>query len=84
MKKTLLIFLLLLLGNSIGVLAQKDVKVTLEAVAEKCKDLSRDKRVTVKVACFNVSTKSAQANQSFGDELAIMLTSALQQTMWKP
>lgn len=80
MKKSLLIFLLLLLGNSIGVLAQKDVKVTLEAVAEKCKDLPRDKRVTVKVARFNVSSKSAQANQAFGDELATMLTSALQQT----
>lgn len=60
--------------------AQKTPKVTLEKVAEKCKGLPRDKRVTVKVARFNVSTKSAQANSTFGDELATMLTSAIQQT----
>ena len=60
--------------------AQKDPKVTLEKVAEKCKGLPRDKRVTVKVARFNVSSRSAQANSTFGDELATMLTSALQQT----
>ena len=61
-------------------LAQKDPKVTLEKVAEKCKGLPKDKRVTVKVARFNVSSRSAQANSTFGDELATMLTSALQQT----
>jgi curli biogenesis system outer membrane secretion channel CsgG len=61
-------------------LAQKEPKVTLEKVAEKCKGLPRDKRVTVKVARFNVSTRSAQANATFGDELATMLTSAVQQT----
>ena len=60
--------------------AQKEPKVTLEKVAEKCKGLPRDKRVTVKVARFNVSAKSSQANATFGDELATMLTSAIQQT----
>lgn len=59
---------------------QKSDKITLEQIAEKCKDLPRDKRVTVKVARFSVSTKSAQAHATFGDELATMLTSALQQT----
>ncbi len=60
--------------------AQKNPKVTLEQVAEKCKGLPRDKRVTIKVARFSVSTKSAQAHATFGEELATMLTSALQQT----
>ncbi|MGV3560278.1 CsgG/HfaB family protein [Larkinella arboricola] len=58
----------------------KKTEVTLEEVAEKCKGLPRDKRVVVKVARFNVSTKSAQAHATFGDELATMLTSAIQQT----
>lgn len=59
---------------------QKDPKVTLEQITEKCKGLPRDKRVTVKVARFSVSTKSSEAHATFGDELATMLTSALQQT----
>lgn len=58
----------------------KDVQVTLEQVAEKCKGLPRDKRVIVKVARFSVSTRNAQAHATFGDELATMLTSAIQQT----
>lgn len=53
---------------------QKSDKITLEQVAEKCKDLPLDKRVTVKVARFSVSTKSVQAHATFGDELATMLT----------
>ncbi|MEA5461054.1 CsgG/HfaB family protein [Arcicella sp. LKC2W] len=52
----------------------------MEKVAEKCKDLPRDKRVTVKVARFSVSSKSTQAHATFGDELSTMLTSAIQQT----
>jgi curli biogenesis system outer membrane secretion channel CsgG len=69
--------LLVLLTSSF---AQKTPEITLEKVAEKCKGLAREKRVVVKVARFNVSTKSAQANSTFGDELATMLTSAIQQT----
>jgi curli biogenesis system outer membrane secretion channel CsgG len=63
-----------------GTFAQKTPQVTIEQIAEKCKDLPRDKRVVVKVGRFNVSTKSAQAHATFGDELATMLTSAIQQT----
>jgi len=58
----------------------KEPEISIEQVAEKCKGLPRNQRVIVKVARFSVSTKSAQANASFGDELATMLTSALQQT----
>lgn len=58
----------------------KEPQITLEQVAEKCKGLARENRITVKVARFNVSTKSAQAHYTFGEELATMLTSALQQT----
>lgn len=68
---------------STSLFAQKKGKepvITLEQVAEKCKGLARENRVTVKVARFNVSTKSAQAHYTFGEELATMLTSALQQT----
>ena len=75
-------FLLLisLLVISRQLFAQKTPDVTLEKVAEKCKGLARDKRVVVKVARFNVSTKSAQTNSTFGDAVATMLTSAIQQT----
>jgi curli biogenesis system outer membrane secretion channel CsgG len=70
----------MLLLTAQQVSAQKEPKVTLEKIAEKCANLPRDKRVIVKVARFNVSTKAAQANATFGDELATMLTSAIQQT----
>jgi curli biogenesis system outer membrane secretion channel CsgG len=59
---------------------QKKPEITIEKVAEKCKDLPRDKRVTVKVARFSVSSKSVTAHATFGDELSTMLTSAIQQT----
>lgn len=58
----------------------KEPDVTMEQVAEKCKGLPRSQRVIVKVARFSVSSKLSQANETFGDELATMLTSALQQT----
>ncbi|CAG5004952.1 hypothetical protein DYBT9275_03483 [Dyadobacter sp. CECT 9275] len=82
MKNNILMLRLLLffLVVSSPCWSQKDPKVTMEKIAEKCKDLPRDKRVTVKVARFNVSTRAAQANATFGDELATMLTSAIQQT----
>lgn len=73
-------FLLITFFSTQEVIAQKSDKITLEQVTEKCKGLPRDKRVTVKVARFSVSTKSSQAHATFGDELATMLTSALQQT----
>ncbi|GAB3566977.1 hypothetical protein GCM10027578_16900 [Spirosoma luteolum] len=70
----------LALGLFADLSAQKTPEITLEKVAEKCKGLARDKRVVVKVARFNVSSRSAQAHETFGDELATMLTSAIQQT----
>ncbi|WP_198045007.1 CsgG/HfaB family protein [Spirosoma montaniterrae] len=78
--RSLLLALLLSSLAFAEIAAQKTPQITLEQVAEKCKDLPRDKRVIVKVARFSVSTRSAQANATFGDELATMLTSALQQT----
>ncbi|MCY7358139.1 MAG: hypothetical protein LH609_11900 [Rudanella sp.] len=66
-------------------IAQKTPEITIEKIAEKCKGLPRDKRVVVKVARFNVSARSAQANATFGDELATMrgrLPGGLPQREW--
>ncbi|CCH52136.1 hypothetical protein BN8_01110 [Fibrisoma limi BUZ 3] len=56
----------------------KEPEITIAQVAEKCQALPASKRVTVRVARFDVSKTSADGK--FGDELATMLTSALQQT----
>ena len=56
----------------------KEPEITIAQVAEKCQGLPVSKRVTLRVARFDV-TKS-KAEDKFGDELATMLTSALQQT----
>lgn len=80
MKILTFIFTTLLLPLYVVAQKNKNVEVTLEQVNEKCKGLPRDKRVTVKVARFSVSTKSSSAHATFGDELATMLTSAIQQT----
>lgn len=69
---------LLLLGTA--ALAQKPQKITLEQVAEKCRDLPFEKRLTLRVARFNVSNTRAQEEGEFGGELATMLTNALQKT----
>lgn len=58
----------------------KEPEITIEDVKQKCQNLPRAQRVIIKVARFSVSTKAAQARSTFGDELATMLTSALQQT----
>ncbi|GAB3504499.1 hypothetical protein GCM10027341_34890 [Spirosoma knui] len=60
-------------------LAQKNkpVQITLEQIAERCKDLPRDKRLTVKVVRFSVSNTRAQEQGEFGGELATMLTNSL-------
>ncbi len=76
----LLFLLLLVLPARSQSKKNKQPETTIEQVAEKCKGLSYDKRVVVKVARFSVSAKSAQAQSSFGEELATMLTSAIQQT----
>nr|WP_295927769.1 CsgG/HfaB family protein [uncultured Dyadobacter sp.] len=76
--------LLLLVFLPVIAIAQKKgdkgTEITLEQVTQKCKDLPREQRVVIKVARFSVSTKTAAANTTFGDELATMLTSALHQT----
>jgi curli biogenesis system outer membrane secretion channel CsgG len=78
-KQNSLIFLCLL-TSFFSTYGQKTPEITMEKVAEKCKDLPRDKRVTVKVARFSVSSKSISAHATFGEELSTMLTSAIQQT----
>ncbi len=57
-----------------------ETEVTIEQVAQQCKGLPRDQRVVIKVGRFSVSSNAAKTNSGFGDELATMLTSALQQT----
>lgn len=56
--------------------AQK-VKVEFERVKKKCKKLPMEDRIRLTVTRFNVTTNNAKSK--FGDELATMLTSALQQ-----
>lgn len=82
MKKTLLslTFIFLLNHAFAQLFGSKEPTISIEKVAEKCKDLPRAKRVTIKVARFSITASSAQANANFGDELATMLTSAIQQT----
>lgn len=70
----LLLSLLVSLPNQIY--AQK-VKVEFERVKKKCKKLPMEERVRLTVSRFNVTTRTAKAQ--FGDELATMLTNALQQ-----
>lgn len=78
-----ILVVILLVGSTQSLLAQKnkntaEPQVTIEQVAEKCKGLPANKRVTVRVARFDVT--KANAEGKFGDELATMLTAALQQT----
>ncbi|MBL7701510.1 MAG: hypothetical protein JNM14_04635 [Ferruginibacter sp.] len=65
------------------VFAQKKNKdkadITIEEVAERCKGILNNDKVTIKVARFNVTTNSAPSG-TFGQEMATMLTSAIQQT----
>ncbi len=58
----------------------KNLKSALSRLLKNVKACPETNALLLKVARFSVSTKSAQANASFGDELATMLTSALQQT----
>lgn len=59
--------------------AQKDkVDITIEQVAERCKGILSADKVTLKVARFSVSTNKAYGE--FGQEMATMLTAAIQQT----
>lgn len=64
---------------SMSLFAQKDkTDITIEQVTERCKGISSADKVTVKVARFSVSTNKAYGE--FGQEMATMLTAAIQQT----
>ncbi|MEQ9442433.1 MAG: CsgG/HfaB family protein, partial [Cyclobacteriaceae bacterium] len=51
-------------------------EVTIEEVAAQCEGVPYDQRIRISVARFSVSTRSAQ--REFGDELATILSNALQ------
>ncbi len=57
--------------------AQKKVDVAFEKIREQCRDVPREKRLTVTVARFNVTTPNTGGE--FGDNMATMLSNALQQ-----
>jgi curli biogenesis system outer membrane secretion channel CsgG len=58
---------------------EKDkAEITIEEVAERCKGIPSADKVTIRVARFNVSTN--KAGGEFGQEMATMLTAAIQQT----
>ncbi len=73
---SLIVSLFLFFGIHHQTYAQK-VKIEFENVKEKCKKLPYEERVRVTVARFNVTTSNAK--RKFGDELATMLSNALQQ-----
>jgi len=84
MKKVynlVLVFSIFQLVNS-PLFAQKKNKdkadITIEEVTERCKGIPSADKVTVKVARFSVSTNKAYGE--FGQEMATMLTAAIQQT----
>lgn len=55
---------------------QKSDKITLEQVAEKCKDAPAEQRMTIKVEKFSIKTNKCP--DEFDGELKAMLTNALQ------
>jgi curli biogenesis system outer membrane secretion channel CsgG len=79
MKSKIYLLLLLIFIINSQITAQKEPKITIEKVTEKCKGQPFDKRVVVKVARFSV-TATNNAGGEFGQELATMLTAAIQQT----
>ena len=72
---TSIIILCLLSILSFG---QKEPKIVLKEVSEKCEGIKFEDRVIVQVARFNVLTNNATGQ--FGGELASMLNNALQST----
>lgn len=68
--------LLLLAHASIKGLAQKNVKIEIEKIKEQCKNSSIDSRLKITVARF--SATAPQAYNELGDNMATMLTNALQ------
>ena len=58
---------------------QKDAKVTFEKIAEKCKDLPFEQRLTMKVTKFSVTSTKVPSGE-FGKELRTILSNAVQKT----
>ncbi len=55
---------------------QKSDKITLEQIAEKCKDAPTEQRMTIKVEKFSI--KTTKCPDEFDGEIKAMLTNALQ------
>lgn len=76
MRKFLFLSILLLLLGDYVTFAQSGKGVTLEKIAEKCKDSPIDQRITIKVEKFSIKTNKCP--NEFGGELKAMLTNAVQ------
>ena len=75
MKKIVIISILIF---QVGQVCGQKVKVKQDSVAAQCPDIPREKRPRVTVPRFNATAPNAPQDQ-FGDNLATMLTNALQQ-----
>ena len=81
-KKSLAFLFSIFVVNSSFLFAQdmksnnNNAKVTIEDIKQQCENLAYDKRVNLSVSSFNVATLNNPGQ--FGDELAQMLTNALQ------
>ena len=58
---------------------QKSNNVTFEKIAEKCKDLPSEQRLTMKVTRFNITSPKVPSGE-FGKELRTILSNAVQKT----
>lgn len=74
MKKIIVIFLLLSCKFSFS----QKVHVSQDSIKQVCPDIPRDKRPRLTVPRFNMTAPNAPRDQ-FGDNLATMLTNALEQ-----
>lgn len=77
MKKYLYLCISLLCFQA--ALGQNNSKVTFEKIAEKCKDLPFEQRLTMKVTKFNVTSPKVPSGE-FGKELRTILSNAVQKT----
>lgn len=74
MKKLILLIIVIISTNV--AFSQKTPKITYEKIKEICSDVPLEKRIRVSVSSFKSATPAATS--VFGDELAQMLTNALQ------
>ncbi len=77
-KKYPLLTLLICVSVLINLNGQKKVRVEFEKIQEQCKGLSLDKKVRLAVSRFSVTTTNRGGD--FGQNMATMLTNALQET----